>query len=141
MSVTIASELVRQILAAAAEAPQVEVCGLLFGAGDAITAALPCRNVAADPARWFEIDPAALVAAHRAARQGGARIVGHYHSHPNGSPVPSPRDADSALPDGALWLIAAGGTLRAWRAVVDGLIEGRFAAVDLAWDDMNNMDT
>ena len=146
MSVTIASELVRQILAAVAASPQVEICGLLFGDGDgrdgdAITGALPCRNVAADPACWFEIDPAALIAAHRAARNGGPRIVGHYHSHPNGSPVPSPRDADSAAADGALWLIAADGALRAWRAVVDGAIEGRFEAVDLALDNMDNMDT
>jgi proteasome lid subunit RPN8/RPN11 len=141
MTVTIASACIGQILAEAAASPRVEICGLLFGQGDAITAALPCRNVAADPARWFEIDPAALVAAHRAARHGGPRIVGHYHSHPTGSAIPSPRDADSALPDGALWLIAADGVLRAWRAVVDGPIEGRFEAVDLALGDMDNMDT
>lgn len=131
MAVTIASELVRQILMQAASSPQVEICGLLFGDAQAITAALPCRNVAADPARWFEIDPAALVAAHRAARTGGPQIVGHYHSHPTGVAVPSPRDAENAAADGALWLIAAGGVVRGWRAVTDGPVEGRFAAVTL----------
>ncbi len=131
MAVTIASELVRQILTEAAASPQVEICGLLFGNAQAITAALPCRNVAADPARWFEIDPAALVAAHRAARTGGPRIVGHYHSHPTGVAVPSPRDAESAMADGALWLIAAGSAVRGWRAVADGPVEGRFEHVVL----------
>ncbi len=131
MAVTIASELVRQILTEAAASPRVEICGLLFGDAQAITAALPCRNVAADPARWFEIDPAALVAAHRAARTGGPRIVGHYHSHPTGVAVPSPRDAESAMADGALWLIAAGGVVRGWRAVADGPVEGRFERVVL----------
>lgn len=131
MAVTIASELVRQILTEAAASPQVEVCGLLFGDAQAITAALPCRNVAADPARWFEIDPATLVAAHRAARTGGPRIVGHYHSHPTGVAVPSPRDAESAMADGALWLIAAGGVVCGWRAVADGPVEGRFERVVL----------
>ncbi|MEH3159735.1 MAG: M67 family metallopeptidase [Sphingomonas taxi] len=129
--VMIASELVRQILREAAASPEAEVCGLLFGEADAITAIRPCRNVAADPVRRFEIDPAALIAAHRAARDGGGRIVGHYHSHPSGLPVPSPRDAADAAPDGSLWLIAAGGELQGWRAVEDGPVEGRFEAVPL----------
>lgn len=132
MTVTIASELVGQILGEAAASPAAEICGLLLGETDAITAALPCRNVAADPARRFEIDPAALIAAHRAARNGGPQVVGHYHSHPSGVAVPSARDAAEAAADGTLWLIAAGGMLRAWRAVEDGPVEGRFAPVDLA---------
>jgi hypothetical protein len=45
--------------------------------------------------------------------------------------MPSPRDAASAAPDGMLWLIAAGGEVRAWRAVEDGPVEGRFEAVAL----------
>lgn len=127
----ITSDLVGQILRDAAASPGAEVCGLLFGSADAVTAIRPCRNVAGDPSRWFEIDPAALLAAHRAARSGGPAIVGHYHSHPTGDPRPSPRDAASAAPDGAMWLIAGGGALRGWRAVADGPVEGRFAPVAL----------
>ncbi|GAA0671837.1 proteasome lid subunit RPN8/RPN11 [Sphingomonas insulae] len=137
MTVTIASELVGQILEEAAASPAVEICGLLLGEGDRITRALPCRNVATDPARRFEIDPAALIAAHRAARGGGPRIVGHYHSHPGGVAVPSARDAAEAAADGTLWLIAAGGVLRGWRAVADGPVEGRFVRIALAKS--NNM--
>ncbi|WP_052075545.1 MULTISPECIES: M67 family metallopeptidase [Sphingomonas] len=134
MTVAITSDLVGQILRDAAATPQAEVCGLLFGTATAITAIQPCRNVAADPACWFEIDPAALIAAHRAQRSGGPAIVGHYHSHPNGDPRPSPRDAASAAPDGALWLIAAGGVLRGWRAGAGGAVEGRFDPVALGDD-------
>jgi len=134
MTVAITSDLVGQILRDAAATPQAEVCGLLFGTATAITAIQPCRNVAADPACWFEIDPAALIAAHRAARGGGPALVGHYHSHPSGVVRPSPRDAASAPPDGALWLIAAGGELRGWRAVAAGAIEGRFDPVALRHD-------
>lgn len=129
--VTIASEIVRHIVKDAAASPGEEICGLLFGEGDAITGRLACRNVAADPARFFEIDPAALFAAHRAARSGRARIVGHYHSHPTGVPVPSARDAAQAVADGTLWLIVGGDQVRAWRAVAAGRIEGRFDPVDL----------
>ena len=127
----IASDLIDHIRRAAAASPAAEVCGLLFGDEAAIATIQPCRNVAADPARWFEIDPAALLAAHRAARAGGPRLIGHYHSHPSGVARPSPRDAASAPPDGALWLIVAGDTVSGWRAVADGPVEGRFAPVTL----------
>lgn len=129
-TLVISRSLLNQILAIAAS--DDEVCGLLFGECDRIDEALPCGNVAADPSRRFEIDPAALIAAHRNSRNGGPRIVGHYHSHPSGSPIPSAADAASAPPDGAIWLIVAGGEARAWRAVRDGAVHGRFDPVDLA---------
>ncbi len=108
------------MVAAAAASPDAEICGLLLGAADRIDAAQACANVAANPARTFEIDPAALFAAHRLARGGGLAVVGHYHSHPSGLAVPSPRDAEQAMGDGALWLILAGGAARLWRSVDRG---------------------
>ena len=130
MVVRISSELLHRILAEAVASPD-EICGLLFGAADAIDAAEPCRNVAADVATRFEIDPAALIRAHRAARAGGPQIVGCYHSHPAGDAMPSPRDAADAAPDGSLWLIVGAGEARLFRAVTDGARHGRFDAVRL----------
>ncbi|HVF93446.1 MAG TPA: Mov34/MPN/PAD-1 family protein [Sphingomonas sp.] len=135
MVLDISSSVLTHIRAAAAAAPQQEVCGLLLGTEGRIDAAQSCNNVAADPARRFELDPAALIAAHRAARAGGAAIVGHYHSHPSGLPVPSGYDADAASADGAVWLIVAGGEVNAWRAVEAGAVHGRFEAVELRIDD------
>ena len=120
MSVTISSELLGRLLAEAAASPDVEICGLLFGAAGSIEAAEACANVAANPARAFEIDPKALFAAHRRARGGAAAVIGHYHSHPSGLPVPSPRDAAQAMGDGAVWVILGGGLARAWRSVEIG---------------------
>lgn len=96
-----------------------------------VASVLPCQNLAAEPASHFEIDPTALIAAHRAVRTGGLRILGHYHSHPSGDPVPSATDAANAPPDGAIWLIVARGEVRAWRAVRDGAVHGRFDPVVL----------
>jgi proteasome lid subunit RPN8/RPN11 len=127
MTTGISSAALQQILARAAASPEREICGLLFGAPDRIDEARACANVAADPTAWFEIDPAALLAAHRAMREGGPRLIGCYHSHPGGRAEPSPRDADAAAPDGMIWLIAAGGEVAAWRAVTDGPAYGRFA--------------
>jgi len=119
----------RDELIAAAAGSADEVCGLLLGRGEHVERALPCRNVAATPATRFELDPAALLAAHRAARAGAPAVLGHYHSHPSGDASPSPRDAADAIPDGSLWLIVAGEAVTAWRAVEDGALHGRFVPV------------
>ncbi|RXD07199.1 M67 family peptidase [Sphingomonas sp. UV9] len=120
MSVTISSEVLTQLVAAANASPDAEICGLLFGTAGRIEAAEACANVAVNPARTFEIDPKALFVAHRRARGGGPSVVGHYHSHPSGLPNPSPRDAAQAMGDGAVWLILGGGAARAWRSVARG---------------------
>ena len=115
----VAHALIAHLLAEAAASPEHEICGLLFGTATRIDEARATANVAADPTRRFEIDPAALLAAHRTERAGGARVIGCYHSHPGGRAEPSARDAADAEP-GRLWLIAGGGELRAWRAGADG---------------------
>lgn len=134
MKVGISRGLVEQIVALAA-ASRDEICGLLLGTEGRIDAVLPAANVAADPRRHFELDPALLIRAHRAARSGGPAVIGHYHSHPTGLPEPSPRDAADAAPDGTIWLIAGGGEVTAWRAVAAGRRHGRFEPLALACAD------
>ncbi len=132
MDVTIATTAWAAIVEHAAAAAPDEACGIVVGAGDRIAAAVPAANVAAARSHAFEIDPQALIDAERRARRGGPAVLGWYHSHPNGVAGPSPTDAARALPDGRLWLIAAGGAVRAWRAVAGGAVHGRFAPVALA---------
>lgn len=114
-SIVISADLLARLTGEAAASPLREICGLLFGTTDRIEAAEAARNVAEDPATRFEIDPARLIAAHRAQRRGGPVLIGHYHSHPGGRAEPSPRDKAAAEP-GMLWLIVAAGTARPWRA-------------------------
>jgi desampylase len=120
------------ILAETARHPEREVCGLLFGGDARVDAMKVCRNVAESPETAFEIDPGELIAAYRAARNGGAAICGCFHSHPGGSAQPSRRDAEAAAPDGWVWLIAAGTDLQAWRAGPNGALHGRFDRLALA---------
>lgn len=129
MDAPIATALLARIVAEARATPDVEVCGLLLGRGGAVETIRPCRNVAFDPARRFEIDPAALIAAYRAARDGGPAILGCYHSHPSGIATPSAQDAADAAPNGWLWVIVAGDDVRVWRAVESGAVWGRFERV------------
>lgn len=113
---------------AEADASQDEICGLLLGDP---ALAIACRNVHPDPSRFFEIDPAALLRAHRRSRLGHGEVVGFYHSHPSGWAYPSEGDAAGAEPDGAIWLIVAGNQAGAWRAVADGPVHGRFQPLSL----------
>jgi proteasome lid subunit RPN8/RPN11 len=131
--VTISRAAIEAMEAAVARDRAVEHCGLLLGKGkgERIATATTARNVAAEPARRFEIDPAALFAALRAERAGGPAIVGYWHSHPLGGAEPSPCDAAMAEPDGRVWIILASGEARAWRAVPGGDRYGRFEAVTL----------
>src|ERR1700761_3740037 len=90
MKTKISSTLLTGLLAESAASAN-EVCGLLFGTGEEVVHTVKCDNVAADPATGFEIDPASLIAAHKAARAGEPALVGHYPSHPNGSSKPPAR--------------------------------------------------
>lgn len=116
MTVTISSTLAAQIVADANANPEIEICGLLIGNADDVYALRPANNVAHDPARHFEVDPAVLFDALRAERDGRGHVIGHYHSHPSGLAVPSAADAAMIRHSGELWLVAAAGDLTAWRA-------------------------
>lgn len=104
----------------AAKAHPLECCGLLLGQGGQVLEVRPTANVHPLPERHFEIDPAALIAAHRAAREGGAQVLGYYHSHPVGPAEPSATDRVTASGDGRIWAIIAGELVRMWLDGPDG---------------------
>lgn len=109
MTLSIAGADLQIIRAAAQAAYPEECCGLLMGRREAaawvVEEVIACANVADDPARRFEVDPKALIAAHRAARDAGRELIGAYHSHPNGRARPSDHDRARAVADGEVWLI------------------------------------
>ncbi|MBK8176913.1 MAG: M67 family metallopeptidase [Rhodospirillales bacterium] len=132
----------RQIASAAAAAYPQECCGLLIGRapdgerGDVfVDEIMATANTAPPPrTRAFEIDPAALFAAHRRLRESRWSIVGHYHSHPDGPAAPSPRDAERVFDPRLIWVIAAvacgcAGTIGAFRWDADAR---QFIAIALA---------
>ena len=135
MDCVMSTALLSELVAIAARDPGREICGLLLGAKDHVTAFRLAENVSRTPEIAFEIDPALLLATHRAARAAGAlQLVGYFHSHPSGDADPSARDAQQAQPDGALWLILAGGGARLWRSVEAGAVHGRFDQVTIIED-------
>ena len=96
--------------AAAREAYPNECCGLLLGEGDGavvVTEVVPAANVAENPRAAFAIDPQAQFDLLRAMRGRERRVIGHYHSHPDGRANPSPRDLAMAYDPGTVWLVMA----------------------------------
>ena len=130
MSITLSKQAHAAMLSAAAAAHPREACGLLLGEGGAIHAATPAANVHPDPLTRFEIDPAALIAAHKAARAGGPTLVGYWHSHPNGHPRPSATDCEHAGGDGAIWAIVADNAVSVWRDAPNGFEPLSYRLVD-----------
>ncbi len=107
-----------------------EACGGLVGLGDGdgdirVQAGLPITNSQeAERERRFLIGPADVMGLERCARASGLGVLGYYHSHPDGPPLPSAYDQDHAWP----WYIylivsvslgcVAGS--RAWRLADEG---------------------
>lgn len=118
------------ILAEGQAAHPAEACGLLLGSGHRIDALRRCRNVHPDPARQFEIDPQALIDAHRAARSGGPAVIGYYHSHPSGPAEPSATDRAHAAGDSKVWAILGGGAIGWWRDTPGGFEPLSYAVHD-----------
>ena len=123
----LAADLAGSLLDEARAAGDEETCGLLVGRREAVrfrvARTVACRNAAPESRRSsrFEIDPRRLIEEERVARGSGEEVVGFYHSHPAGDPVPSPVDRTyMGLWPGTVWVIVSGrasakrGGVRAW---------------------------
>ena len=121
MTIEVTSALLQALLAEAAAAHPQEACGLLFGTAGRVEGFAATANVHPAPHTHFEIDPQALIDAHRAMRAGGAQLIGYYHSHPVGEAAPSATDRARAAPDAMVWAIVGRGRVTLWRAGDDGM--------------------
>lgn len=107
--------LIKKLHRAQERAHPCEACGIFLGNGAQITALHETANVHPTPETHFEIDPQALIDAHRAEREGGLKVMGYFHSHPTGDPNPSETDKASSAGDGKVWAIIAGDRLMFWK--------------------------
>ena len=123
MTIEVTSGVIATLRAEAQRAAPRECCGLLLGEGGRIREARSAANVSPEPELRFEIDPLALLCAHKAARSGGPQVLGYYHSHPSGHPVPSATDCEHSTGDLRIWAIVAGGEVAFWRDSGKGFTE------------------
>ncbi len=90
------------------ESPR-EACGLIGGTiQNGVYRAveiIPIANRADDPVHHFRMDDSALVKTLFGFEARGLVLVGIYHSHPQGKPIPSAEDAASGYYPGTPYLI------------------------------------
>jgi proteasome lid subunit RPN8/RPN11 len=72
-----------------------EICGIVRGRGLEAFAAIPGRNIAAEPVENYEVDPQTLLLQF-AFEDEGDEMMGIYHSHPVSVAYPSATDAWNA---------------------------------------------
>lgn len=110
--ILITPEHLKTIADAAEAAFPAECCGLLVGRGAlprrlTVTRVIPAANLLAEAGcDRFELDPRARFEAMRQCEGTAERIIGHYHSHPDGSAHPSPTDLACAHEPDLAWIIA-----------------------------------
>lgn len=109
--IVIGRDALRQVIDAAEAAYPQEACGLLAGRQHAngtveVVRAHPSANLGRAPDR-FEIDPRLWVDLARALGKGPTKVVGLYHSHPDGPAQPSAVDLEAAWGEELIWIIVS----------------------------------
>ncbi|MEF8780084.1 MAG: desampylase [Haloferacaceae archaeon] len=120
-----------EIVSRARHGGDAEVCGVLGGRAiqsgsgpvrsgiDAVvTTVYPVENVAASPRSRYELDPEEQLAAIEELTSRDLTLIGFYHSHPRGPPIPSETDLESATwPDASYVIVAFDGEpyVGSWR--------------------------
>jgi proteasome lid subunit RPN8/RPN11 len=111
MILQIDAALMKAMVDAAEAAWPAEACGLIVGRGKGqlirVTGVVAATNLLADTADRFELDPSARIRLEVELRDNGGRdrIVGHYHSHTDGTADPSATDRAMALEPDLAWVI------------------------------------
>lgn len=118
----------RRLEAEAESAYPEECCGVLVGrdAGGRtiVEQVIAAENVSPrDRRRSFTINPVRVLEAHHRARALNSRVVGFYHSHPEGVARPSAHDAREAWPEMSYLILSREGRLTSWRRASGGELE------------------
>lgn len=97
----ITQDALRQLITCSLEALPVETCGLLLSSSDdeTINTIVPIRNSSSSPERRFAFDAGDWIRAFYDAQKNQQHLVGFFHSHPSGEPLPSATDY-AGLPQG-----------------------------------------
>ncbi len=106
MTLWLTPTLARQIAEHAREGAPNEVCGVLGGDADGrVRTAIGVTNRHPQPTTHYELDRREMVQALMGLQRQGETLLGFYHSHPAGAPIPSPTDVQQATYPEAAYLI------------------------------------
>ena len=126
--------LVNRILAQAQQQPETETCGLLGARNGEATHYYPVKNIAADPATRFEMDPQQQIDVMKTLRENDEQLLAVVHSHPHSPPVPSAADMkEFGYPD-AYYLIVSLNVKGVLEMRAYKLMDGSMQRIDLLYE-------
>jgi proteasome lid subunit RPN8/RPN11 len=125
---TIAREIVEEIVAHARSEHPRECCGILAGKNNFINHIFKLTNIETDPEKYW-MDPREQIQTFEGIDRLHLELLGIYHSHPHSLPYPSPLDIKRAFyPTIAFFIISLHNPekpeLRAFQ-IVKGKVRGK----------------
>ncbi|MGH2521048.1 MAG: Mov34/MPN/PAD-1 family protein [Anaerolineales bacterium] len=110
-----------------------EACGLLGGVDGVVRRVYPAENIRRSP--WeYQLDPQQQVRAMLEMEAQGWELVGIFHSHPGGPPLPSATDVARAYYPESIYLILALDARGEWRGrgfrIEEGRVQERLVRVE-----------
>ena len=128
-----------QIKVAGEEAYPMEACGLITGhliESDIldVTRIVKSKNIlTANATERFEVDPAIRINLEKKIRGTNEQLIGHYHSHPDKSSLPSKTDLDNAHEPDLIWVIVSVKAGKALNVTAHQLLDDRsgFREIDI----------
>ena len=127
---TLTENQMQQMIAHAQAALPNEACGLLGGKDGRVQAVYSGANAELSPTR-YRMDPQEQLLALDAIELAGEDLLGIFHSHPEGQPVPSTTDLAQAYYPDAVYIILARQCSGKWQMCGYHLIKGRSRKVVL----------
>lgn len=126
--ITITRPLATHLLTLAQQSPEWEICGLVGATDNRPSTVYPVKNVSANAAQAFEMDPQDQIHALKTMRAKKEKLFAIYHSHPTSPAEPSARDLENIGYPDAYQLIISLNTkgvleMRAFRLTATGMRE------------------
>ncbi len=111
----VSGKLVKKMVEHAREKAEEEVCGIILGKNNRALMIMRATNTSENPEYTYSMSVRDIIRAYDTAQELAYVIIGFYHSHPCGSPVPSGIDIARATWDGAYYVILnLEGDIKAW---------------------------
>jgi proteasome lid subunit RPN8/RPN11 len=135
----ITEDQVQEIIAHVQSALPNEACGLLGGRAGRVQAVYPGTNTEHSPVR-YRMDPKEQLRAMDTIELAGRDVVGIFHSHPQGPPVPSSTDLAQAHYPDAVYVILARQKSGEWQIRGYNLSNGQSRKVALQVEPPSRLD-
>ena len=127
---TISKDQIQEMIAHAQAALPNEACGILGGHAGRVQTVYPGENVENSPV-IYRMKPQDQLRAMHAIQLSGGDLLGIFHSHTNGSTIPSETDISQAHYPDSVYIILARPPNGAWKTFGYNITKGNIHKITL----------